>query len=327
MEALLLDRDAELEALERQLRDVRAGAGQVVVVEGPAGIGKSSLLRAAARTGEAHGIAVLRARGDPLDQDAGWGIARQLFEPLRSRPDWSELTAGAAELSLRALDPQAPEPAPAADAVHAAVHGLVWLSYTLADRGPALLVVDDVHWADAASLRWLAQLSRRLDEQPLGVLCAVRTGEPPGERELLAELLASVTEPTLRPRPLGPVAAEALVADRLPDADPAFAHACHAVTAGNPFLLRALTAHLAAERITPDEATAERLSAFGPDQVARTVERQLSRLPAGAAGIARALAVLGREAPLRHAARLARLDVAECRPRVRRAAGRRPRAR
>jgi DNA-binding CsgD family transcriptional regulator len=308
VEALLLDRDAELEALERQLRDVRAGAGRVVVVEGPAGIGKSSLLRAAARTGEAHGIAVLRARGDPLGQDAVWGIARQLFEPLRSRPDWHELTSGAAALALRALDPQAPEPAPAADAVHAAVHGLVWLSYTLAERGPALLVVDDVHWADAASLRWLAQLARRLDEQPLGVLCAVRTGEPPGERDLLAELVAAVTEPALRPQPLGPVAAEALVADRLPDAGPAFAHACHAVTAGNPFLLRALLAHLAAERITPDDATAERLSAFGPDQVARTVERQLARLPDGATGIARALAVLGREAPLRHAARLSRLD-------------------
>ena len=305
----LLDRDAELDALERQMRAIGAGAGRVVVLEGPAGIGKSSLLRAAARAAEARGMAAVRARGGPLEQDAVWGIARQLFEPLRSRPDWAELIAGAAALSVRALDPQAPEPAPAGDAAHAAVHGLVWLACNLAERTPALLVVDDVHWADAASLRWLVQLARRLDELPLGVLCAVRTGEPPADRELLAELLAAASEPALRPRPLGPVAAETLVAARLPAAGPAFAHACHAVTAGNPFLLHALLAHVAAERIVPSDDTARRLSAFGPDQVARTVERQLARLPDGAVALARALAVLGREVPLRQAARLAGLDL------------------
>ena len=118
-----------------------------------------------------------------------------------------------------------------------------------------MLIVDDVHWADAASLRWLAQLARRLEELPLGVLCAVRTGEPPGAPEPLAELLAAAPEPPIRPRPLGPDAAQTLVAARLPAADAAFAHACHAVTAGNPFLLGALLDHLVAEEIAPDAAT------------------------------------------------------------------------
>ena len=218
VEALLLDRDAELEALERQLRDVRAGAGQVVAVEGPAGIGKSSLLRAAARTGEAQGSrscgrAATRSTRTPA------GHRAPAVEPLRSPR--LERPHGRRGGALAARARPAPEPAPAADAVHAAVHGLVWLSCTLADRGPALLVVDDVHWADAASLRCgSAQLSRRLDQQPLGVLCAVRTGEPPGERELLAELLASVTEPTLRTAAARPRRRRNLVADRLPAAEP-----------------------------------------------------------------------------------------------------------
>ena len=86
--------------------------------------------------------------------------------------------------------------------MYAAAHGLTWLASNLADRGPVLLVVDDVHWADAPSLRWLAQLARRLDEQALGVLVAVRAGEPAGEPELLAELRAIAAEPPLRPRPL-----------------------------------------------------------------------------------------------------------------------------
>ena len=298
--------------MSRQLNSIRAGHGRLVVVEGPAGIGKSSLLSALTRQAEAQGLTTVTARGGPLEQDAIWGIARQLFEPIRDSPDWTELSSGAASLAARALDPATPEPTVlAGDAMHAAVHGLVWLACNLCERRPAMLVVDDVHWADAASLRWLASLARRLDELPLGVLCAVRTGEPPSDPDLLAELLATAPDPAVRPGPLGMPAAKAIVAERLPGADVAFAQACHGVTGGNPFLLGALIAYLLAEGIAPDEATASRLSTFGPDQIVRGVERQLSRLPAGATGLALAVAVLGRNAPLRHAARLAQQPMSQ----------------
>jgi DNA-binding NarL/FixJ family response regulator len=306
MRAVLLDRDAELAALADRLAQVGAGTGRVIVVEGPAGIGKSSLLAAAGRSAEAQGATVLRARAGPLEQDAAWGVARQLFAPLQRAPLWSELTIGAAGLAGRVLHPDAPEPALGGDAMHAAAHGLEWLAANLAERAPAVLVVDDVHWADAPSLRWLAQLARRLEELRLGVVCAVRSGEPSAQPELLAELLAAAPEGPLRPRALGPAAAEALVRDRLPSADPGFAHACHAVTAGNPFLLGALIRQLEDERIEPTDEIAAGLSSFGPEQVARSVQRQLARLPDGSEALARALAVLG-DAPLRHAAGLARL--------------------
>jgi len=149
----LLDREAELRALTWQVAAVRASAGRVIVVDGPAGIGKSSVLSAAARAAAADGVTVLRARGGPLERDAAWGVARQLFEPLRSSEVWGELAVGAAALAVRALDPVAAEPATGGDAMYAAARGLVWLAVNLAARGPALLVVDDVHWADAQSLR------------------------------------------------------------------------------------------------------------------------------------------------------------------------------
>lgn len=297
---MLLDRDSDLAAIGRQLAAVRAGSGRVTVVEGPAGIGKSSLLAAVARFAEADGMTVLRARGGPLEQDAAWGVARQLFGR-------GETATGAAALARRALDPDTPEPAMAGDAMYAAAHGLTWLASELTEQAPLLLVADDVHWADAPSLRWLGQLAHRLDELSLGVLCAVRAGEPVPEPELLAELLAAA-EPPVRPRPLGPAAAETLVRQRIPQADAGFAHACHAVTGGNPFLLHALLGHLVAERIAPTDEVASGLSAFGPEQVARSVERQVARLQDGAAALARAYAVLGRTAPLRHAAHLAGLD-------------------
>lgn len=300
MPRVLMQRDAEMAALDRQLGQVRAGAGRVIVVEGPAGIGKSSLLALAA---EASGLRVLRAAGGPLEHDAGWGIARQLFTTVRDGAEWT----GAAAPARRALDADDAEPALAGDAMHAAAHGLTCLARGLADRRPTLLVVDDVHWADAPSLRWLVQLTRHLEDRPLAVLGAVRAGEPPGEPALLADLLAAAPEAPIRPGPLGPEAVTALVGLRLPAAGPAFALACHAVTAGNPFLLGALLAHLVAERIEPTDEVGARLGTFGPEQVARVIDRHLARLPAGAGDLARAFAVLGRAAPLRQAGALAGL--------------------
>jgi DNA-binding CsgD family transcriptional regulator len=192
--------------------------------------------------------------------------------------------------------------------MYAAARGLVWLAANLAARGPAVLVVDDVHWADAPSLRWLAQLARDLDGLTLGVLCAVRSGEPPTDPGLLAELLATAPDPPVRPRPLGPVAAATLVHDRMPQATAFFTSACHDVTGGNPFLLSVLLRQLAADGTDSGDEAAGRLSTFGPEQVARTVDRQLVRLPEGARALAHAVAVLGRGAPLRHAAALAGLS-------------------
>lgn len=301
----LLDRDRELATLTRHLTSIRAGAGRVVVVEGPAGIGKSSLLAAATRAAAADGFVTCSARGGPLECDAVWGIARQLFEPVRRRDDWADLTTGAAALAGPALALAAPEPAPGGDAMHAAVHGLVWLASNLAERQPVLLVVDDAHWADASSLRWLATLSRRLVDVPVGVLCAVRSGEPAPSADLLAELLAAAPDPTVRLRPLSLAAVEGIVVGALPGAEPAFVEACHAASAGNPFLLGVLVAKVQAEGIAPTRASAERLDQVVADQAARSVVRQLARLPAGADRLAGALAVLGRDAPVRHAAVLA----------------------
>jgi DNA-binding CsgD family transcriptional regulator len=309
--AVLLDRDGELTELGRRLAEARAGAGRVIVVEGPAGIGKSTLLAAAAQTARTEGVTLLSARCSPLERHAAWDMARQLFEPLRTGPEWDELTVGAAGLAERALAPDAGEPAPGGDAMHAATRGLVWLACNLGERGPAVFVVDDIHWADAPSLRWLALLARSLDELRIAVVCAVRSGEPAAAPELLAELLAGAPDPPVRPRALGPTATETLVRQRLPAASATFAHACHAVTGGNPFLVGALLGHLVAERVEPTEEVGARLSTFGPDQVARTVELQLSRLPDGATPLARAFAVLGRGAPLRLARDLAELEAAD----------------
>jgi hypothetical protein len=177
----LLQRSFELAALERQLQQIRAGSGRVILVQGPAGVGKSSLIRAVAQSASGAGVRVLSACAGPLEREAGWGVVRQLFGPTAAGPEWEHLGVGAAALAQRVLDPDPFDPAPTGDAVHAASYGLSWLAYGLAERTPTLLVVDDVHWSDGPSLRWLAQLSGHLADLRLGVLCAVRSGEPATE--------------------------------------------------------------------------------------------------------------------------------------------------
>jgi DNA-binding CsgD family transcriptional regulator len=305
----LLQRSVELAALERQLQQIRAGSGRVVLVQGPAGVGKSSLIRAVSQSATGAGVRVLSACGGPLEREAGWGVVRQLFGPAAAGPEWEHLGVGAAALARRVLDPDPFDPTPTGDAVHAASYGLSWLAYGLAERTPTLLVVDDVHWADGPSLRWLAQLAGHLADLHLGVLCAVRSGEPATEPETLADLVAAAPEPPLEPRPLGTDAVETLVTERLPGADPAFVGACHAASGGNPFLLGALVDQVIAGGLEPSAEVAARLTMFGPEQVGRSVEVQLARLPDGTTDLARAFAVLGRGALLRQAAGVAGLDL------------------
>ena len=300
----LRGRDAELAVLAGGLAAAAAGEGSLLVLEGPAGIGKTTLLDAAAARGRDCGMAVLRARGNPLEQDFSFGIARQAFAPLQSADSWAELCHGPAALAERVLSAGAPTPATGPDALYAAAHGLFQLTANQAARRPTVLCVDDLHWADIPSLRWLVGLVRRVDELPLALVVALRTGEPVADQRTLGELLGGSTT-GLRLPPLDADSAATIVLAALPDAAPALTRACHAATGGNPFLLTTLLAHLKAERITAPAA----VEGIGPYVVARWVQQQLRRLPDGTTELARALAVLGRSATLRHAAALAGLEV------------------
>ncbi len=94
----LADREAEVAALEAAVARAGAGDGGVLVVRGPAGIGKSALLRVGGRVAEAQGVRGLWAQAAPFERGFPYGVVRQLFEPVLARagPAGDDLFAGAA---------------------------------------------------------------------------------------------------------------------------------------------------------------------------------------------------------------------------------------
>jgi DNA-binding CsgD family transcriptional regulator len=316
--ALLLERSEELARIESALAAVRGGRGALVVVEGPAGIGKTAVLGAVRDVAAGDGMRVLRASGAELERDFAFGVVRQLFEPPLAEADDAErvdLLDGAAGVAATMLDlPGAGAETGSSelgvDPSFAALHGLYWLSANLAAERPLCLVVDDAHWVDAPSLRFLAFLLTRLEELEIGLLVAARPREPGAAPDLVAAVTSEPDE-LIRLAPLTRSAVGRLVEAGLgASPEPEFVDACTSATRGTPFLVRGLVDALADAGIAPTAASARQVERIGARSVGRAVRMRLRRLPPSAERLAQAVAVLERS-ELPQAARLAALDGAE----------------
>jgi DNA-binding CsgD family transcriptional regulator len=312
----LLERDGDLERIKRCLEHAREGQGRALVVEGPAGMGKTALLAAGRGLAEAEGFRVLRSRGAELEREFAFGVVRQLVEPTlgtASEEERASLLRGPPVTAARLLalpgfpdDAGVVEPAPP-DPSFAVLHGLYWLCVNLAARLPIALVVDDAHWADGASLRFLAFLLPRLEELRVAVILGARPAEANQSQAVLAALMTDPASELIRLRPLTTGAVTELVSAGL-GAEPelAFAEACREATGGTPFLLRTLVESLREAGIPPVKASAAKVLEVANDTVGRWAMLRLAGLGPDSARLARAVAILER-ADLGQAARLAGL--------------------
>jgi DNA-binding CsgD family transcriptional regulator len=314
-EIQLFERDEELSALADRMAATRNGEGSLAVIEGTAGIGKTRLLgEAKARAGS--GVRVLAARGGEFEGDFAFGVVRQLFEPLvatTSRELRAELFSGAAALAEPLFDPASIAAQQNVDASFAMLHGLYWLAANVAFDRPTVLAIDDLHWTDTPSLRWLCYLARRLEGLPLQVTVAMRPPEQGRDPELLTELLTDPVATQIRPDPLRIDSITALVRRRYPDEEPelAFCEAVEAATRGNPLFVIALVDTVVREGIQPHADQAHLLLDLGPQAVRRAVSLRLARLPDEARALIEAACILGDGTELRHVAALAGLDAGD----------------
>jgi DNA-binding CsgD family transcriptional regulator/tetratricopeptide (TPR) repeat protein len=215
----LLERAAELSALGEALAAVRgSGQGRLVLLAGEPGIGKTSLLRAFCAAQD--GVAAFQGGCDPL------------FTPRPLAPFLELAEAAGGRLAARLARGRTP-----ADVVAALVE-------ELPRRGPALLVVEDLHWADEATLDVVRLLGRRIESMPLLVVLSYRDehvdrGHP--LRIVLGDLPPAGTV-RLALAPLSAGAIETLAGDESVDAD-----ALARRTGGNPFFVTEVLAARGAE--------------------------------------------------------------------------------
>jgi DNA-binding CsgD family transcriptional regulator len=287
----LLERHYESKVIDEAVARAAAGHGGLVVVEGPAGIGKSRLLAEAVAAAEPE-MTVLTAEAFATERDFPFGVTRQLLERAAraDRVTWSGPVAAALPVLGLGTAPRA-----SAEDPFAAVHGLYWLCAELAERRPLAVVVDDLQWADEPSCRFLAYVARRVEELAVVIVLALRSGETAVAPELVDDVISLDFARHLRPAPLSAMAVTQLVDEVLGCHEPAFVEACRDVTGGNPFLLHHLLAGVRDQHPDPGQELAVMAA---PGSLVRSIDARLTRLGAGPRALARAAAVVGPDAEL-----------------------------
>ena len=222
------------------------------------------------------------------------GASSGLFEPElagASRAEQRDLLSDAAGLARIALRSDGGHMAPRrADALGAALHGLYWLTANIAARGPVLLAIDDAHWADKPSLRWLAYLVARLEGLPVLVVMTVRPGEPGTPWGAISAIAraGSVVQPSALSCEATGLLVRAMLGE---EATAAFCQSCHSATAGNPFRCVASLVELRDQR--PTGRHEHRMVTEIHSDGSRARSLPVWRLPEIARELASAIAVFG----------------------------------
>ncbi|WP_457189819.1 BTAD domain-containing putative transcriptional regulator [Nocardioides sp. P5_E3] len=284
----LLGRDAEVDLLERAVRRGAQGHGAVWVVSGEAGIGKTRLVEeVAARTRAAGTVVAVGRTNETSDGTPYWPWA-QVLRNLPGVPGDGPAgvvmgTAGMAEGS---------------NLTQAALHDAVadLLVGEARRSGPLLVVLEDLHWADEASLLLLSTLAGMVSDAPIVLLCTYRVEDaaPAGAfGSMLARLARTPATERLRMSGLPEEASRDLLAVRLGwQPDEALAARAAARTGGNPFFLQEL-ARLVRDSTHPHLAWDDI-----PETVHDVLTHRLSRLPVQARRLLDVAAVVGRDCEL-----------------------------
>lgn len=244
----IVGRELEQRQLLEVLTSARAGAAAAIILDGEAGIGKSTLLEWMCRN--ADGFTVLRVRGHEADAGSGYLVLRQLLKPiLHEMSELDDHLAEALNSALRMSDAPGNEVL-----VPLAVLELCSAATTTA---PLLLALDDAHWFDMASLDALTFVARRINSERLVIAFGMRSHELTGVAQLQ-------DVPRIQLTGLDDIASRALAESH----GRAFSPRLRELSQGNPLALQHLDLSDGNER------------GQIPDRLRRGLEMELGQLPA-----------------------------------------------
>ncbi|KOX46194.1 MULTISPECIES: ATP-binding protein [Streptomyces] len=315
--ASLWERDEEVATITRAVDILcadRSSPGTLLEARGEAGVGKTALLAETRRIAEARGCTVWSARGGETLRSVPFNVVRQLLQPAlvsmlpeEARDylgDWYDIAGpalGIADPGERQADPQN-----VCDGLVAAVRRLARREW------PLVLMIDDAHWADQETLRWLAALAERLDETSVLVVIARRPGDVSGDSARHLEAASAMGRPLAPLNALTPDATAGLTRATLgPHADAAFCREVWAVTGGNPYETVELLAKVQDSELQPVEAEAAELRSLNRSARGSGLVARLEQLGVDATRFAWAAAILGGGITVDMVAALATLDRAD----------------
>src|SRR5215471_18293383 len=300
----LVGREAELALAAAAVRRLSEGRASALVVEGEAGIGKTRLVQSIADDARSRDVAVFCGQAHPFERTRPFGVVAAALGLSRRSPDPRRAAIGA----LLAGQGAGASARAAGGIQYRVVEEIVDLVEGSCAERPVLLVAEDIHWADGASLLAILSVVRQLPLAPLLVVVTARPS-PPAEVVRLLDDLAAGGAHTLQLQPLKPDDM-AVLAGHVLGASPCPAlSAMLAKAGGNPLWVVAMLRSLADEgtlRRAGDsvEATTSEL----PVSLSDLVVRRLRHVPAATLELLEVTAVLGDAVSLRDVAAVA------CRP-------------
>jgi DNA-binding CsgD family transcriptional regulator/tetratricopeptide (TPR) repeat protein len=299
----LVGREAELALAAAAVRELSAGRASVLAIEGEAGIGKTRLVQSIVDDARSRGAAVFSGQAHPFERTRPFGVLASALDLSRRSPDPRKAAIGA----LLAGQGAGVSARPAGDVQYRVVEEIVDLVETLSAERPALLVAEDVHWADSASLLAILSVTRHL---PLAALLVVVTARPsplPAEVVRLLDDLAAGGGRTLRLQPLKPDEVAVLAADMLRASPGPALTAMLAKAGGNPLWAVAMLRSLADGGMLRRVGDSVEPTTFElPASLSDLVVRRLRHLPPTTLELLQVTAVLGDAASLRDVATVAR---------------------
>lgn len=294
--APLIARDADIARLRSALDRAIAGEGSLVLLSGDAGVGKSALAAAVADQAD---VMVMRGAAAQARTEPHGPLVAALRSYLHAVPEGLD-DCGPLRSHLAVVLPELGEPAEGGDRA-TMFEAFRCALVTICRRAPALMVLDDLHWSDEATLDVLAALAGSLGELPLLVIAAYRSDELPrghALRRLRTELRRAGALDELALEPLDE-AGTAAVAERVVGAPlaPALAAVVQDRTQGVPFFVEELSAALVAGGLARAGRAGVDLVERGalpvPATVRDAVLLRAARLPGGARAAAEVAAVAG----------------------------------
>ncbi|XVU21238.1 ATP-binding protein [Actinoplanes sp. CA-054009] len=303
----LVGRAAELAVLRQAVETAVAGGSALAVVEGEPGVGKTRLLREAAAEARRLGPLVVWGSGLEGAGTPSMWLWEQVLRPILDSlpaPLWEEWLAS--DLG-GLLDPRNATAVPEPGAQFRLLEQVVAVVGQASAQRPALLILDDLQWADAASLQLLGHLASRL---PAGtaVIGALRDRAPVPGSDLSRVLAAAGRRPDHRRIRLGPLSpaevAELIRRETGRDPEAEVARGIRARTDGNPFFVQELS------RLLNDSA--DMTPAGVPATVRDVVRGRMSGLDDGARDLLRIAALIGRDVDLALLAGAAGAGVVDC---------------